>query len=128
MLDTNENHRRLHVPAVDNDSMQEPSGAADPRFGPDFVEQQRARYGRRPPEQRQLTYDIAVGNEYAPWRAWLDEQLAQLEPAQAEAQAGRVWLDEGFWTVIFELAVGAHPAPTCGHLGFRSSTSGRWAG
>lgn len=77
-------------------------------FGPDFVKRHRARYGHRPPEQRQLTYDIAVDDEYAPWRAWLDEQLALLEPAQAESLANRVWLDEGFWTVMFEMAVGAH--------------------
>ena len=82
--------------------------AAGSRFGPDFIQRQRATLGHRPPEQRQLTYDIAVDPEYAPWRAWLDEQLALLEPAQADAQANRLWLDEGFWTVIFELAVGAH--------------------
>lgn len=77
-------------------------------FGPDFVERQRNRFGQRPPEQRQLTYDIAVDEEYAPWRAWLDEQLLQLDPQQADTLATKVWLDENFWTVIYELAVGAH--------------------
>jgi hypothetical protein len=88
--------------------MQEASTPTRRRFGPEFVERQRARYGHRPPQERQLTYDIAVDEQYAPWRAWLDEQLDLLEPAQAQEQAGRVWLDEGFWTVLFEMAVGAH--------------------
>jgi hypothetical protein len=77
------------------------------RFGPEFVETQRARYGHRPPEQRQLTYDIAVDDEYAPWREWLDAQLVHLTPQQADSVAGKVWLDESFWTTLFELAAGA---------------------
>jgi hypothetical protein len=97
---------------------------ARPRFGPDFVERQRARYGRRPPEERQLTYDIAVNDEYALWRTWLDEQLALLEPAHADGQASRVWLDEGFWTVMFEMAVGAH-LRACG---FQVAYERPWAG
>jgi sugar phosphate permease len=48
------------------------------RFGPDFVEAHLKRYGKRPSEARQLTYDIAVQDEYAPWRPWLDNQLAFL--------------------------------------------------
>ncbi len=35
------------------------------RFGPDFVAEHRRRYGKRPPEGQQLTYDIAVEDEYA---------------------------------------------------------------
>ena len=88
--------------------MPELSTPAHLRFGSDFVERHRGRYRYRPAEQRQLTYDIAVADEYAPWRAWLVEQLALLDPAQADEQAGRLWLDEWFWTVIFEMAVGAH--------------------
>jgi len=65
------------------------------------------RYGKRPPEQRQLTYDIAANDEYAPWRHWLDAQLALLPAQAAEAMSRRVWLDEHFWPVNFELAVGA---------------------
>jgi hypothetical protein len=77
------------------------------RFGPDFVVEHRRRYGKRPPEARQLTYDIAVDAEYASWRQWLDEQLDQLPAEDADAMARRIWLDEHFWTVNFELAAGA---------------------
>jgi hypothetical protein len=77
------------------------------RFGPDFVAEHRRRYGKRPPEGRQLTYDIAVDDEYALWRQWLDDQLDRLSARDADAMARRIWLDEHFWTVIFELAVGA---------------------
>jgi len=77
------------------------------RFGPDFVAEHRRRYGKRPPEARQLTYDIAVQEEYAPWRRWLDNQLALLPDQVSDALAGKVWLDEHFWTVNFELAAGA---------------------
>jgi hypothetical protein len=99
--------------------MQELSAPPPRRFGPDFVERHRARYGHRPPEQRQLTYDIAVDDEYAPWRrAWLDVQLTLLEPAQATEQAGRVWLDEGFWTVLFEMSVGPHLRASGFHVAY----------
>ena len=67
----------------------------------------RGRYGKRPPECRQLTYDIAVQDGYAPWRQWLDDQLALLPGAAGDTLAGKVWLDEHFWTVNFELAAGA---------------------
>jgi hypothetical protein len=77
------------------------------RFGPEFVETQRRRYGNRPPEQRQLSYDIAVQDEFAPWRDWLDQQFALLPPAAADDLAGKLWLDEHFWTVMIELAAGA---------------------
>jgi hypothetical protein len=77
------------------------------RFGPDFVAEHRRRYGKRPPEGRQLTYDIAVEDEYTPWRAWLDDQLDRLPVRDADAMAGKLWLDEHFWAVIFELATGA---------------------
>jgi hypothetical protein len=71
------------------------------------VEAHVKRYGKRPPEGRQLTYDIAVQDEYAQWRAWLDDQLARLPDRVAEALARKVWLDEHFWPVNFELAAGA---------------------
>ena len=48
------------------------------RFGPDFVTEQRSKFDKRPPEQRQLTYDIAVNEDCAAWREWLDDQLARL--------------------------------------------------
>ncbi|WP_245728046.1 hypothetical protein [Streptomyces vietnamensis] len=51
------------------------------RFGPQFVAEQRHRYGKRPPENRMLSYDLAVLDEYEPWRIWLDEQLALLPEA-----------------------------------------------
>lgn len=57
--------------------------------------------------QRELSYDIQVQDEYAPWRVWLDEQLAQLPEKKANTLAGRLWRDEFFWSVIFELAAGA---------------------
>jgi len=59
------------------------------RFGPDFVVEHRRRYGRRPPEQRQLTYDIAVEDRYEPWRQWLDDQLALLPDSAALMMARR---------------------------------------
>src|SRR6266498_2465833 len=77
------------------------------RFGPDFVEAMRGRYGKRPAAQRQLTYPIAVEEEVATWRDWLDRQLALLPQATADELARRVWLDEHFWPVMIELAAGA---------------------
>jgi hypothetical protein len=77
------------------------------RFGPDFVEAHHKRYGKRPPEARQLTYDIAVQDEHAPWRQWLDDQLALLQDQASEVLARKVWLDEHFWPVNIELATGA---------------------
>lgn len=77
------------------------------RFGHEFVASHRARYGGRSPERRQLTYDLAVESRYEPWRRWYDEQLALLPSTQADALAGRLWLDEHFWPVTFELAAGA---------------------
>jgi hypothetical protein len=82
-------------------------GAPTRRFGPDFVEAHRRRYGDRPAQQRQLTYDIAVLDEYAPWRDWLDQQLALLPPHKADKLARKWVLDEHFWPVMFELATGA---------------------
>ncbi|GAA1922848.1 hypothetical protein [Streptantibioticus ferralitis] len=76
------------------------------RFGTEFVRAQRAQHGKKTPEQRELSYDIAVNDEYAPWRDWLDEQLALLSKAEADALAGKLWYDEHFWAVINELAVG----------------------
>jgi hypothetical protein len=76
-------------------------------FGPDFVEAHRRRYGNRSAQQRQLTYDIAGVDEYAPWRDWLDQQLALLPPHKADEQARKWVLDERFWPVMFELATGA---------------------
>lgn len=77
------------------------------RFGPDFVEAHRERYGKRPPQDRQLTYEIAVLDTYAPWRQWLDDQLALLPEPTSDALARKVWLDEHFWPVNIELATGA---------------------
>lgn len=78
------------------------------RFGPSWVEAERRRLGSRPAEQRQLTYDIAVLDEYGPWRDWIDTQLELLPDEEADGLAGRLWLDKDFWTVLFELATGAH--------------------
>lgn len=78
-----------------------------PRFGPVWVAERRRKYDHLPQVQRELSYDIQVRDDYAPWRAWLDEQLAQLPEKQADTLAGRLWRDEFFWSVIFELAVGA---------------------
>jgi hypothetical protein len=82
-------------------------GAPTRWFGPDFVEAHRRRYGNRPAQQRQLTYDIAVLDEYASWRDWLDQQLALLPPHKADELARKWVLDEHFWPVMFELATGA---------------------
>jgi len=77
------------------------------RFGPEFVAEHKRRYGKRPSEQRQLTYDIAVDDEHAAWRQWLEDLLALLPAKAADALARRIWLDEHFWPVNFELAAGA---------------------
>ncbi len=50
------------------------------RFGPEFVAEYRRRYGRRQPQHRQLTYDIAAGDDYAGWRRWLDEAAGRHSP------------------------------------------------
>jgi hypothetical protein len=67
----------------------------------------RARHESGGRERRQLTYDIAVEPEYDPWRLWYDEQLALLPNEIADQLARRLWLDEHFWPVTFELAAGA---------------------
>lgn len=77
------------------------------RFLQDFVSAHRQRFGKRPPQDRQLTYDIAVEDEYAGWRRWLDDELAVLPERTSEALAKKLWLDEHFWPVNFELATGA---------------------
>lgn len=77
------------------------------RFGPEFVAEYQRRYGERPPEHRQLTCDITAGDKNAPWRQWLDNQLALLPAKTADALARRIWLDEHFWPVNFELSAGA---------------------
>lgn len=77
------------------------------RFGPPFVAEQSRRYGNRPPENRMLSYDLAVLDEYEPWRIWLDEQLDFLPEAAASAFAANLWRDQNFWPSISELAVGA---------------------
>lgn len=93
----------------DADGRSTAGGSSEPsrRFGPDFVLEHRRRFGERRPDAGQLTYDIAVEDEHAAWRQWLDDQLAQLPPKHADAMARKIWLDEHFWTVNFELAVGA---------------------
>jgi hypothetical protein len=75
---------------------------------------------RRP---RQLAYDIAVGDEYVSWRQWLDEQLALLPAEDANAMAHRIWLDEHFWTVNFEL-LGS--ADRCVDLASSTLNVGQW--
>ncbi|MET9485044.1 hypothetical protein [Streptomyces sp. NPDC006638] len=77
------------------------------RFGPQFVAEQRHRYGKRPPENRMLSYDLAVLDEYEPWRIWLDEQLDHLPTAVAAAFAANLWRDQNFWPDVIELAAGA---------------------
>ncbi|MEV7296864.1 hypothetical protein AB0N79_35400 [Streptomyces microflavus] len=77
------------------------------RFGPDFVAGQLDRYGKRPPESRMLSYDLAVLDEYEPWRIWLDEQLDLLPDATAAVFAANLWRDQNFWPNIIELAAGA---------------------
>lgn len=77
------------------------------RFGPRFVAEQRHRYGKRPPEQRMLSYDVAVLEEYEPWRIWLDEQLDLLPEALAATFAANLWRDQNFWPYVMELATGA---------------------
>ncbi|MGW6412562.1 hypothetical protein ACWF95_36020 [Streptomyces vinaceus] len=77
------------------------------RFGPEFVGEQRRRYGSRQPEGRMLSYDLAVEDEYEPWRIWLDEQLALLPEKAAATFASNLWRDQNFWPDIIELAAGA---------------------
>ncbi|MBB4913352.1 hypothetical protein [Streptosporangium saharense] len=77
------------------------------RFGPEFVEEYRRRHGNKPPQGRTLTYENAVNEEFAPRRDWLDEQLRQLSVRQADRLARCVWKDEHYWSVHFEMAVGA---------------------
>ncbi|MFJ4013960.1 hypothetical protein [Streptomyces sp. NPDC090026] len=77
------------------------------RFGPQFVAEQRQRYGKRPPESRMLSYDLAVLEEYEPWRIWLDEQLALLPASAADTFAANLWRDQNFWPDFIELAAGA---------------------
>ncbi|MER6677769.1 hypothetical protein [Streptomyces sp. NPDC000983] len=77
------------------------------RFGPRFVVEQRKRYSKRPPENRMLSYDLAVLDEYEPWRIWLDEQLGLLPQTTAENFAANLWRDQNFWPDIIELAAGA---------------------
>jgi hypothetical protein len=77
------------------------------RFGPEFVEEQCRRYGKRPPENRMLSYDLAVLDEYEPWRIWLDEQLDLLPEAAAQAFEANLWRDQNFWPDVIELAAAA---------------------
>ncbi|MFD9721032.1 hypothetical protein [Streptomyces sp. NPDC059076] len=77
------------------------------RFGPQFVAEQRDRYAKRPPENRMLTYDLTVLDEYEPWRIWLDEQLDLLPEATARTFASNLWSDQNFWPDVIELAAGA---------------------
>jgi hypothetical protein len=77
------------------------------RFGHDFVAEHQRRYGQRSPEQRRLTYDIAVDDEHADWRQWLDDQFALLPTWAADGLARRIWQDQHFWPVNLDLAAGA---------------------
>ncbi|MFD9081654.1 hypothetical protein [Streptomyces erythrochromogenes] len=92
------------------------------RFGPRFVAEQRDRYGKRPPEQRMLSYDLAVLDEYEPWRIWLDEQLDLLPEPAAKAFATNLWRDQNFWPDVIELAAGA----ALRHQGFGVQFERRW--
>lgn len=93
------------------------------RFGPEFVAEQRRRYGSRPPEGRMLSYDLAVDDEYEPWRVWLDEQLALLPEKAAANFAANLWRDQNFWPDVIELATGA-ALRACG---FSVQFERRWA-
>ena len=77
------------------------------RFGPQFVAETRERYGKRPPEGRMLSYDLAVLEEHEPWRLWLDEQLDLLPEAVAKTFTENLWRDQNFWPDVIELATGA---------------------
>ncbi|MGW6413351.1 hypothetical protein ACWF95_40725 [Streptomyces vinaceus] len=92
------------------------------RFGPRFVSEQRHRYGKRPPENRMLSYDLAVLDEYEPWRIWLDEQLSLLPEPTADAFAAKLWRDQNFWPDVIELAAGA----ALRRLGFGMELERRW--
>jgi hypothetical protein len=78
-----------------------------PFFGEDFVQNMRSQYAHRRPTGRPLSYDIAVGDEYEPWRVWLDEQLTVLPEERARKFANQLWPDQNFWPAMTELAVGA---------------------
>ncbi|WP_406841876.1 hypothetical protein ACICHK_43605 (plasmid) [Streptomyces sp. AHU1] len=77
------------------------------RFGPQFVLEQQKRYSKRPPENRMLSYDLAVLDEYEPWRIWMDEQLDLLPQNTAKTFAANLWRDQNFWPDVIELAAGA---------------------
>lgn len=77
------------------------------RFGADFVAAHQERYGRCPPERRELSYDLAVEDQYEPWRVWLDDQFALLPSGKADELAGKLWYDQHFWPVMHELVAGA---------------------
>ncbi|MFD9238447.1 hypothetical protein ACFWB3_24705 [[Kitasatospora] papulosa] len=77
------------------------------RFGSQFVLEQQKRYSKRPPENRMLSYDLAVLDEYEPWRIWLDEQLDLLPQNTAKTFAANLWRDQNFWPDVIELAAGA---------------------
>ncbi|AYV32873.1 hypothetical protein EES41_39565 (plasmid) [Streptomyces sp. ADI95-16] len=92
------------------------------RFGPRFVAEQQRRYGKRPPENRMLSYDLAVLEEYQPWRIWLDEQLNLLPEPAADAFAANLWRDQNFWPDVTELAAGA----ALRRLGFGVELERQW--
>src|SRR5688500_5684774 len=77
------------------------------RLGSEFVAAFAARDGARKPEARALTFDLAVKPEYEHWRVWYDRQLTLLPDAVANELMRKLWLDESFWPVTFELAAGA---------------------
>ncbi|MFC8270154.1 hypothetical protein ACFUIZ_31235 [Streptomyces cinereoruber] len=92
------------------------------RFGPQFVAEQRHRYGKRPPENRMLSYDQAVLDEYEPWRVWLDDQLDLLPQGVAAAFAANLWREQNFWPDVIELAAGA----ALRRRGFRVEFERKW--
>jgi hypothetical protein len=77
------------------------------RFSEAFVTEMQAQYAGKRSLDRQLTYPIAVDDEYAPWRAWLDEQLQLLPANAADRMVRQLWLDAKFWPCVMELAAGA---------------------
>ncbi|MBP2702922.1 hypothetical protein JOL79_03785 [Microbispora sp. RL4-1S] len=71
------------------------------------MDEYRRRHGNKTPQGRALTYENAVNEEFASRREWLDEQLSLLPVQQADQLARRVWQDDHYWSVHFEMAVGA---------------------
>ena len=76
-------------------------------FGEEFVASFRAKHGHRSLATRPLTYDIAVGDEFARRRAWYSEQLDRLPVPVARRFEKKLWQPQHIWPLTFELATGA---------------------